>query len=588
MADANVGGNVADELGQGHRPRHLVESVHLTGRHPVHGVVLPLAPFTVIVGRNDSGKSTLLDCVEAVLSDDVPETGRPGWWSPSAEGAAFLRSRIDLPDGELRVLGPQAGHSFVVEVDGAGVEVDVPLALELMRPAGEVVRLDTSRSVRDAGDAGLDFLAAVVEDSLGDGWMSGGDPDNPADLRHLLDPSRGIAAWVQEALDTLARTAFSLMPASLTADYERLDLLVVDDPASTLQIDMILVDDHGGCPFEQLATGLQSWVHLALREAARRLTEAHTVIDGDVLRVTDVGPTATLYVVDEPERHLHPTAATAVAHWLHSLTADASRQVSVLVATHSPAFLGLHRHDDVTLVQCRRVDLPDDDYSHSVTTVNRWTPPQVRGIAQHAAAIGMDLPDVFFTGTLPVLVEGRFDLEYFQRIWPLVCGTEAEAFGIRFFTAGGVPSAPDVLAQIVTPVYGSDAPVVLITDNPALDYPATKRSLDVLEHDFPQLRVVSHGAFDIWAMIPESALDRHRVRRGDTTWRTLEERRRRTIKESATSKRMPALAGKDVVLTQDAKDAWPRILDGLTRFDIPKRARAVVTQVNAIARRRHV
>ena len=177
-----------------------------------------LAPFTVIIGRNDTGKSSLLDGIESVLSGTIPQGGRRGWWVPSEEGEHFLRSRLDIPDGPLRIHGPENGRSFVVESTGSPVEVDAALALQLIRPAGEVVRLDTSRSVRDSSDAASDFLAAIVEDSSTEGWSSAGDPDDPGDIRHLLDRDGEIAPWVSTALDLLAERSFDLIPEFLRTD----------------------------------------------------------------------------------------------------------------------------------------------------------------------------------------------------------------------------------------------------------------------------------------------------------------------------------------------------------------------------------
>ncbi|MGI9110928.1 MAG: AAA family ATPase [Gaiellaceae bacterium] len=55
----------------------------------------------------------------------------------------------------------------------------------------------------------------------------------------------------------------------------------------------------------------------------------------------------TLYVFDEPERHLHPTAQDSAAQWVQSPATD---DVAVVVATHSLSFLNMG--SDYQLLAC--------------------------------------------------------------------------------------------------------------------------------------------------------------------------------------------------------------------------------------------
>ncbi len=56
----------------------------------------------------------------------------------------------------------------------------------------------------------------------------------------------------------------------------------------------------------------------------------------------------TLYVFDEPERHLHPTAQDSAAQWVQSPATD---DVAVVVATHSLSFLNMGSDTNYWLVQ---------------------------------------------------------------------------------------------------------------------------------------------------------------------------------------------------------------------------------------------
>lgn len=74
---------------------------------------------------------------------------------------------------------------------------------------------------------------------------------------------------------------------------------------------------------DTVGSGVGRWVCASLREAAWRLGGASR---------------RAIYLVDEPEAHLHPAAADSVADWL---TAAAERNAGVVIATHAPAFLNI-------------------------------------------------------------------------------------------------------------------------------------------------------------------------------------------------------------------------------------------------------
>ena len=181
----------------------FVGSIHLRNRHPVHEVDLHFSRFLVLVGKNDSGKSTLLDCIADVLSRESPATDRPGWWMPNTLGTNLIRQHLVLPPGDIQVTNPQGGATFKVSVGATEVECDLLLAGLLGQPAGDVVRLELSSSFSQAQVAVLSFLSEVVSDSRDAGWSSTGDSGDPTDPRHLLTASGQVGPWVVKALSIL-------------------------------------------------------------------------------------------------------------------------------------------------------------------------------------------------------------------------------------------------------------------------------------------------------------------------------------------------------------------------------------------------
>lgn len=77
-----------------------------------------------------------------------------------------------------------------------------------------------------------------------------------------------------------------------------------------------------GFGIESVGAGLRVWAMFAVYEALRRFSKDET--------------RATLYVFDEPERHLHPTAQREAAAFIAAIVREGA---NVIVTTHAPAFL---------------------------------------------------------------------------------------------------------------------------------------------------------------------------------------------------------------------------------------------------------
>lgn len=77
-----------------------------------------------------------------------------------------------------------------------------------------------------------------------------------------------------------------------------------------------------GYRLDAVGSGLQVWSMFAVYEALRRSSK-----DSD---------RATIFVFDEPERHLHPAAQREAAQFIASIVGEGA---TVIVATHALAFL---------------------------------------------------------------------------------------------------------------------------------------------------------------------------------------------------------------------------------------------------------
>jgi hypothetical protein len=112
-----------------------------------------------------------------------------------------------------------------------------------------------------------------------------------------------------------------------------------------------------------------------------------------------------LFVVDEPERHLHPRLQREAARWLSDTAAE--RAAPLLLATHSTAFLSLPVHEGLSYVYCSRDGLD--------STVRRFALAELQDLDRVGAEMGFDRGELLATIAVFLVVEGRHDAEVLTR-----------------------------------------------------------------------------------------------------------------------------------------------------------------------------
>jgi putative AbiEii toxin of type IV toxin-antitoxin system len=156
------------------------------------------------------------------------------------------------------------------------------------------------------------------------------------------------------------------------------------------------------------------------------------------------------FVVDEPERHLHPALQREVARWLKDTAA--SREAPCLVATHSTPFLALPTDDRGPLyvyvdrhegnARCEQFDA--GDLAELSTIVDE---------------LGFDRGELLTTVALFLIVEGIHEIVVLERIY----GRELRAARIAMLPLQGISNAQAILETDVLWRY-STAEVALATD----------------------------------------------------------------------------------------------------------------------------
>ena len=129
-----------------------------------------------------------------------------------------------------------------------------------------------------------------------------------------------------------------------------------------------------------------------------------------------------VYIVDEPEAHLHPASIASVRDWLTRLAESAA---TVFVATHSLVLLD----SDSQLL--KRVLVVQD---HGHTKLRSLSGALADELADVSADLGLTKADLLLMARLVVFVEGPHDVivldEWFRN--------ELRSAGIRVFPVHGV------------------------------------------------------------------------------------------------------------------------------------------------------
>ncbi len=182
-------------------------------------------------------------------------------------------------------------------------------------------------------------------------------------------------------LEAFSRAATEMLPAFVRDSHDSHFVAYADPATRTIRM-LVRTIIHGNqrdLEVSELAEGLRLWHLLAIRSVLEgesmlrfiqdTLSSVGVDPDDDIYRQIDdiilFGQWNTFIVIDEPERHLHPTAQREAAKWLQDFAARTNTYV--VAATHSPAMLSAggaryvhveRRHDDsVEAIEIDAIDL---------------------------------------------------------------------------------------------------------------------------------------------------------------------------------------------------------------------------------------
>lgn len=453
--------------------------IYLNGYRTVPTQEFDVGPFTVLFGKNNVGKTYLLEAIYSVLAPQVFLDGSPrirdlrgddgGYGAVYVDlerGLAFddaVLSLIpaDVDEGYLRLqkLPPDQVcfastgdndslpnpdweqelwfvdlHNYWATVEAHGMIVDDDL--DEIYVVGERTRLVGSNPrVRplflgwEFGNVDEWVTSAVAElTSTGYGPL----------LLEPVDHAEPIVAWrvrpdVRYRLNQLAILATDLLPDFLDGAFE-VDVDVsknwTDPPRVSLKY-----KERGGVPrpLNDLGRGASRWSSIAVQVALHLMED-----DGQLTELgggRDRKLSGNVLFVDEPEAHLHPSAVASVVRWCQRMVGCG---MQVVAASHHEEFLRA-AGDEVRLVQVSRgAETWANEYTGDIETLLRTrvrtlssaTTPVLHELAEE---VGLHPASALSLHKAVLFVEGPLD----EAMLDEYAGSQLDAAGVLLIPIHG-------------------------------------------------------------------------------------------------------------------------------------------------------
>jgi energy-coupling factor transporter ATP-binding protein EcfA2 len=471
-----------------------LREVTLLGYRSVSFLQFEAAPLTVLFGKNNSGKTNVLEAIYGVLAPEA--------LSPESKGRTPARG-VSHPDDLERVVG-----WVIVQLDADlpfdRKILDVRESIEPDDPYGEIsVTLDQAAFIshhdEDASYTRSGFTFAEL-----DRLLDRSDPQNVTAILYDLDyqlqrkprarplflnwdierfservvdelveshvvgrhPFYAEYAdpWipdpsVSERLESFAALATRFLPDFLDGsigahvhvpnrwgEQVRLAITYRDraaDPGTERRIDDM--NDIGA-----LGSGTSRWVVVAVQIALQ------VIAQGDIQPGRPVVPDAPqnysgyVLFLDEPEAHLHSSAVASIVRWCRARIDDG---FNIVLATHHEQFLRM-AGDDVALVHITRA--AGDPSPTQARTLLSSAAPLLQGLAEET---GMHPATVLSLHRAVLFVEGTLDVAVLQEF----AGFSLEAAGVLVIPIGGTNNLYGLIDGEFAPRLGMK--VGVLTDN---------------------------------------------------------------------------------------------------------------------------
>ena len=398
----------------------------LDGHRSVDQVVFDVGPFTVLFGKNNAGKTNILEAVYGLLSrEERPlrrsAKGRPsevcgGFWVDLEAGLEYDEAAASALSIDLRM----SGHHWVrislhesacgdpfgwTDADNEPESYYDTWCEGVRHTAAEgaasphVLFLDWQfENLHEPFAACVARLAATdLQRKRSDGpWLECDDGDSAYRVPpRVHEVASALAALTTDLLPDFVEGVVSAHVTS-PAQWDHLPKVILDfdERGATQCSDVVELAGSGAARW--IAAAVQIAIHLIGDYpdlTSLRHTERHS-LSGHVL------------LLDEPEAHLHPSAVASIVRWCHRMVRHG---MIVLVASHHEEFLRASGEGATLVHVTRNEDMIGSTARTLETTATHALQELAADVGMHpAAALSLHRAVLFVEGTLDVAVLDEF------------------------------------------------------------------------------------------------------------------------------------------------------------------------------------
>ncbi|MED5812893.1 AAA family ATPase [Mycolicibacterium sp. 050232] len=458
--------------------------------------------FTVLFGKNNAGKTSILDCIYLMLASHAPGVGEArlrcdssadsvdkqiGWsvgavyvdlesdfefdhavlesfphWEPPEDGVVrfgplppeqVCYGSVDRRRRELwftdasefyrgvyqEILSAPANRPPHYELDEQQRSDDGPFPKPLLL-GGEVEEIDTW------------VTAAIAKLTAPDGWY-GDELNAPLEYADWNENVYRLRPRVKRAVEQLASLATDLLPDFLDGEIrttfstpERWD----DHPRVRL---FYSSKGESAGSLRNFGRGASRWMGIAVQLALR-------IMEGDTetTSLDSVGAgkfSGHVLFIDEPEAHLHHSAVASIVRWCNRMV---GRGFNVLAASHHEEFLRAPS-EDVTFVNVARKVVDVDDAPTLSTTARTITTAATKELQELADEVGMHPAAALSLHRAILFVEGTLD----EAVLEEYAGGRLDAAGVSIIPIHGTKNLEGLIDGEFTARLGIKTGV--LTDN---------------------------------------------------------------------------------------------------------------------------
>ncbi len=463
---------------------NIIESLHVDNFRSLWQFHTDLRPFSVFIGRNDAGKTTIIKALQLLLNDNATQSVDRYDWSRAANAPHFPRHiqltgqiRTETDSLQIRrlvtIFKDQAAESVLqVQRDNTWHDITPESALQL--PVLYYLKPRTG-ALQEAFDPKTENnIFSLVKE-----WMPSAlskERDLHKLMRDYAPKENNLTAYVkffQEKVLAQLQVAFpsdfpllQLNPDFRTPD-DRGRLFVRESKyAEAKQSIFRLPLDHHG-------TGLISIVAIVL--SVEVLREHHRQNSANK---------PLIFAIEEPEVHLHSQAQRTLLNYLKWL----SQEYQTIVSTHSPLFVD--RTDPQNVYVVKRATLRDEKAATKGRIPWKAGTTNVMGDAYRDTwqavhdTLGMRLSDALMAGEFNLLVEGPTEevlLPALARVWAELPGNTLDFDRVLIVGCGGTGDIPNMVRLFLGT---GNSTAVLVDGDEAGHIAAEKIKKDKLSVDF--------------------------------------------------------------------------------------------------------